>query len=182
MRLLDALTTIPAFIRNGRLDVLAINDLGRALYAPAFRAGADQPVNLARFCFLDPRATQLYPDWSSAADTAVALLRTEVGRDPYDRALTDLVGELSTRSEQFARRWAAHDVRLHRSGTKQFHHPVVGDLDLPFDALEIPGQVGLTLTSYSPEPGTPADDGLRLLASWSANQPEASDTSPNTAH
>ncbi len=110
------MTGAPAFVRNG----LAINALGRALYSEAF-VDPSRRVNLGRFCLLDPRATTLYPDWDVAADTAVALLRAEAGRDPYDKGLTDLVGELSTRSEDFRTRWAAHNVRLHRAGTKQFH-------------------------------------------------------------
>jgi transcriptional regulator with XRE-family HTH domain len=165
--LLDAMTDAPAFIRNGRLDILAVNPLGEALYAPAFDDPA-RPVNLARFCFLDPSAEDFYPSWQDAAHTTVALLRTEAGRDPYDKALSDLVGELATRSDQFRTRWAAHDVRLHHTGVKSFHHPVVGRLDLAFEALPLPADPGLTLTAYSAEAGTPAADALRLLASWAA--------------
>jgi transcriptional regulator with XRE-family HTH domain len=165
--LLDAMTDAPAFIRNGRLDILAINRLGEALYAPAFDS-PDRPVNLARFCFLDPRAEDLYPDWDDAANTTVALLRTEAGRDPYDKALTDLVGELVTRSDDFRIRWAAHNVRLHHTGVKHFHHPVVGRLDLAFEAMPLPADPGLTMTAYSAQAGTPSSDALRLLASWAA--------------
>lgn len=163
--LLDAMTDAPAFVRNGRLDVLAINPLGQALYASAFE-GPDRPVNLARFCFFTPAAEQLYPDWDEAANTTVALLRTEVGRDPYDKALSDLVGELATRSDDFRVRWAAHNVRLHHTGVKHFQHPVVGRLDLAFEAMPLPADPGLTLTAYSAEQGSPAHDALRLLASW----------------
>jgi transcriptional regulator with XRE-family HTH domain len=170
-QLLDAMTFAPAFVRNGRLDVLATNALGRALYAPAWRGGGAS-MNLARFAFLDPAAVDFYPDWDDAAHTTVALLRTEAGRDPFDRDLTDLIGELSTRSPQFAARWAAHDVRLHRSGIKHFHHPVVGDLDLAFEAMDL-ADTGLTLTAYTAEPGTPSKDALSLLASWSATTDES---------
>jgi transcriptional regulator with XRE-family HTH domain len=172
--LLDATTGAPAFVRNGRLDILAANALARALYSLVFD-GQAEPVNLARFCFLDPGAESLYPDWDEAADTTVALLRTEAGRDPQNRTLTALVGELSTRSHDFATRWARHDVRLHNTGRKRFSHPVVGELVLAFDAMELPAERGLTLTAYSAEPGTPAEEKLRLLASWSAtvDQPEA---------
>ncbi|ASN53409.1 helix-turn-helix transcriptional regulator [Sinomonas sp. R1AF57] len=168
-RLLDSMDGVPAFVRNGRLDILAINDLGRALYSEAYASGS-RPVNLARFQFLDPRSHNLYPDWEKAADTAVAILRTEAGRDPYDKSLTDLVGELSTRSDEFRTRWAMHDVRLHRGGYKDFRHPAVGDLHLAFDALDIPNAPGLTLTAYTADPGTPSEDGLRLLASWAATE------------
>ncbi|MBM2618424.1 helix-turn-helix domain-containing protein [Actinoplanes sp. LDG1-06] len=165
--LLDAMTEAPAFIRNGRLDILAINPLGQALYSPAFTTTA-RPVNLARFCFLDPAAQELYPDWGAAADTTVNLLRTEAGRDPYNKDLTDLVGELATRSDDFRTRWAAHNVRLHHTGVKHFQHPVVGRLELAFEAMPLPADPGLTLTAYSAEAGTPAHDTLRLLASWAA--------------
>lgn len=166
-RLLDAMVGVPAFVRDGRLDVLAINTMGRALYSLAYER-PERPVNLARFVFLDPRAHLLHPDWDASARTTVAILRTQAGRDPHDRGLSDLVGELSTRSDDFRRLWAAHDVRLHRFGAKHFRHPAVGDLDLTFDALELPGEPDLTLTAYSAEPGTLAADNLALLASWAA--------------
>ncbi|WP_169251974.1 helix-turn-helix transcriptional regulator [Brevibacterium sp. 'Marine'] len=162
-RLLDGMTGVPAFIRNGRLDVLAINALGQMLYSEAF-VHAARPVNLARFCFLDEGAHRLYPDWQKAADIAVALLHTEAGRDPSDEALTELVGELNTKSEDFRTLWAKHDVRLHQSGYKDFRHPLVGDLRLSMDALEMPAQHGLTLTAYSAEPNTPSETRMRRLA------------------
>jgi transcriptional regulator with XRE-family HTH domain len=166
-RLLDSMVSIPAFVRNGRLDILGINSIGQALYSLAFEQPG-RPVNLARFMFLDPRAHLLHPNWSESANTSVSILRTEAGRNPYDKGLTDLVGELSTRSEEFRTRWAAHNVRLHRSGSKHFHHPAVGNLHLSFDALELPDEPSLTLTAYSAEPGTPDADNLALLASWAA--------------
>jgi transcriptional regulator with XRE-family HTH domain len=166
--LLDAMTTAAAFVRNGRLDILAINELGRAFYAPIL-AMTDRPVNLARYCFFEPSAPEFYPDWEEAADTTVAILRTEAGRDPHNRALSDLVGELATRSDAFRTRWAAHDVRLHHTGTKRFRHPVVGDLSVAFNAMELPADPGLTLTVYTGEPGSSTEDKLRLLASWGAS-------------
>jgi transcriptional regulator with XRE-family HTH domain len=171
-RILDSMAGTPAFVRNGRLDILAINDLGRALYSAVFDEPR-RPANIARFNFLDPRANDFYPDWDDAANTTVALLRTEAGRDPHNRELTDLIGELATRSGQFRTRWAAHNVRQHRSGLKHFHHPVVGTLDLAFDAMDLPGEPGLTLTAYTAEPGTPSHDGLTLLASWVATAERA---------
>jgi transcriptional regulator with XRE-family HTH domain len=168
-RILDGMMGVSAFVRNARLDVLATNQLGYALYAPAFDDPV-RPVNLARFNFLDPRSRDFYPNWDDAANTAVALLRTEAGRNPYDRGLTDLIGELVTRSETFRTRWAAHNVRLHRSGTKHFHHPVVGDLELSFEAMELSADIGLTLTAYTADPDSPSADGLALLASWAATQ------------
>jgi transcriptional regulator with XRE-family HTH domain len=179
-QILDGMSGFPAFIRNGRLDIIAINTLGETLYTQAF-ANPARPVNLARFVFLDPRAHLLHPNWDASAATSVAILRTEAGRNPYDKGLTDLVGELSTRSEEFRSLWAAHDVRLHYTGTKHFRHPAVGDLDLTFDALEIPSDPGLTLTIYSAEPGTAAADGLSLLASWAASSHEVDEPAANAA-
>jgi transcriptional regulator with XRE-family HTH domain len=169
-RVLDSMTDAPAFIRNGRLDILAVNTLGRALYAPLFDT-PDRPVNVARFQFLHPGGADFFPDWDISVDTTVALLRTEAGRAPYDRNLTDLVGELVTRSEEFRTAWAKHNVRLHHTGTKRFHHPAVGDLALDFEAMALPADPGQTLTSYSAAPGTPSADGLSLLATWAATEP-----------
>jgi transcriptional regulator with XRE-family HTH domain len=169
--MLDAMTTAAAFIRNGRLDILAINPLGLAFYAPLY-AGAAEPVNLARYCFLDPSAVVFYPDWEDAADTTVAILRTEAGRDPYNKALTDLVGELATRSDAFRTRWATHDVRLHHTGAKRFCHPAVGALTVGFNATELAADPGLTFTVYTAEPGSSSAEKLALLASWGATTVE----------
>jgi transcriptional regulator with XRE-family HTH domain len=166
-RLLDAITAAPAVIQNGRLDVLAANQLGRALYSEMFR-DPTRPLNHARFTFLDPRARDLYPDWERAANDSVALLRAQAGRDPYERELTDLVGELSTLSEEFRTRWAAHDVRLHQTGAKRFHHPVVGELTLTFEMMELAADPGLNLLTYTAEPGSESEAGLNLLGSWAA--------------
>lgn len=169
-RILDSMTGVAAFIRNARLDVLAINPLGKALYAPVFElADHDRRVpNIARFNFLDPRARAFYPQWDESADTTVALLRTAAGRDPDDRDLTDLVGELATRSDEFRTRWGAHNVRLHRGGLKRFHHPIVGELALDYDSMDLPAAPGLALTIYSAALDTASADALTMLASWNA--------------
>jgi transcriptional regulator with XRE-family HTH domain len=166
-RLLASMASTPAFVRNGRIDVLATNPLFRALYSPVFD-NSSGPPNLARFTFLDPRARDFYPEWDEAADGTVALLRGQAGRDPHDRDLSDLVGELATRSDEFRTRWAGHDVRLHQAGIKHFHHPVVGPIEVVFDSLEPSADPGLILTTYSAEPNTPSEDALKLLASWAA--------------
>ena len=165
--MLDAMAGVPAFVRNGRLDILGANRLGRALYAEQFE-GATQPPNTARFFFLDPRATSFYVDWDRVAHDVVAVLRAEAGSDPYDRDLSDLIGELSTRSELFRTLWAAHNVRRHDTGLKRFHHPVVGALDLTFEAMELVADPGLTMFVYSAEPGSKSEEALNLLGSWSA--------------
>ncbi|MEU2661398.1 helix-turn-helix transcriptional regulator [Micromonospora sp. DT46] len=166
---LDAVTAGPAFVRNGRMDLLAANQLARAFYAQAY-ADPQRPANIARFTFLDDNAHDFYPDWDSAADVCVAILRTEAGRDPRDKDLHDLVGELSTRSAEFRTRWGTHDVRHHGTGAKRFHHHIVGDLTLAYEGLEMAAEPGLTLTIYAAEPGSPSEDALRLLASWAASQ------------
>ena len=175
-RLLDAMT-VPAIVGNARQDLVAANALGYAFYAPLYpdpqHPDPSVPVNFVRFCFLDPQAHEFYPDWDFMADVAVNNLRTEAGRDPYDRGISDLVGELSTRSEEFRVRWAKHNVRLHQTGTKRFHHPVVGDIEVGYETMPIPADPGLVLTVYSPEPATPSADALSLLASWTATRPAA---------
>ena len=139
-------------------------DLARAARAGAVR----EPGRRAQPQQIRPSAAEFYPDWEEAADTTVSILRTEAGRDPYNRALTDLVGELATRSDTFRTRWAAHDVRLHHTGTKRFRHPLVGDLTVGFNATELPADPGLTLTVYTAEPGSGSAEKLALLASWGA--------------
>jgi transcriptional regulator with XRE-family HTH domain len=175
---LDAITAGPAFLRNGRMDLLATNALARAFYAPAYVASGSPP-NLARFQFLDTvRSREFYPDWDYFADVCVAILRSEAGRDPHDRGLHDLVGELSTRSEDFRRRWAAHDVRQHSAGEKTWHHPAVGTMTLHYQAAELVGEAGVTLTIYTAEPGSPSETNLRLLASLAASEHAAESAPP----
>jgi len=176
--ILDGMTDTPAFVRNGRLDILAANPLGRALYSPAFAALA-RPVNLARFRFFDPAARDLYPDFADSGRITVELLRTEAGRDPFNKSLTALIGELSTRSEEFRALWAAQNVRLHRTGVKHFRHPAVGVLDLMFEAMALEADEGLTLTAYTAQPGTSSHDGLRLLATWAATRQDEDNEEDN---
>jgi transcriptional regulator with XRE-family HTH domain len=164
---LDAISGAAAFISNDRLDILAANALGRALYSELYEAPV-RPVNTARFVFLDPRADAAFPDWDRVAGETVAILRSAAGRDPYNRELTDLVGELATQSEAFRARWAAHNVRFHTTGTKQFVHPVVGELSLSYNLLALGADPGLTLATYTAEPGSRSEDALRLLGSWAA--------------
>ncbi len=171
-RILDAITGAPAFVRNGRMDILAANRLGRAFYSQHFDS-PHGPPNSARFIFLDPRAADFYVEWEQVATDAVAILRSEAGRDPYDRDLSDLVGELSTRSETFRTRWAAHNVRFHDTGSKRFHHPVVGDLGLTFETMQLAADAGLMLFVYTAEPGSKSEEALNLLASWAATLDEA---------
>ena len=172
---LDGLTGAAAFVHNARLDNLAANQLGYALYSDMFsRAGGPGPVNSARYVFLDPGARDFYADWERAASDVVAILRTAAGHDPYDRDLSDLVGELSTQSAEFRTRWAAHNVRFHDTGTKDFHHPLVGEITLTYNRMELAGDPGLAITIYTAEPNSKSAEALSLLGSWAATteQPE----------
>lgn len=166
---LDAITTTPAFVRNGRMDLLGSNLLGRALYDGVYAVG-DAIPNLARFTFLAEPARSFHPDWAGAADVTVDILRAEAGRDPHDRDLHDLVGELGTRSDEFRIRWGAHNVRRHGTGVKEFHHPVVGDVTLTYEGLEVTEDPGLHFLIYVAEPGSASAEALRLLGSWAAGQ------------
>jgi transcriptional regulator with XRE-family HTH domain len=169
-QVLDAMTDAPAWIRNGRHDIVAMNQLARALYSPVL-ADPRRPANTTRFVYLHPEeAEEFFVDYNKIAGDAAAMLRLEAGRNPHDKALIELVGELSTRSETFRRRWASHDVKFHRSGQKRLHHPVVGQLDLDFESMEPSSEPGLQLNVYTAAAGTPTADGLRLLASWAASQ------------
>jgi hypothetical protein len=170
--MLDAITGAPAAVLNGRLDMLATNTLARGLFSELYVDPA-RPVNNARFVFLSPRAPDFYRDWERAADDTVAILRTAAGRDPYDRDLSDLVGELSTRSDAFRTRWAAHNVRIHRTGTKLVNHPVVGELTLTYEMLELAADSGLAVLIYTAEAGSKSAEGLDLLAGWTATLDEA---------
>jgi transcriptional regulator with XRE-family HTH domain len=166
-RIVDAMGDMPAFVSNGRLDVLYANALAEALYSEHFR-DAVRPVNTARFLFLDPRARTFYPDWDNVIRDSVAALHGEAGRSPYDRGLSDLIGLLSTRSEEFRVHWARHDVRFHRSGTKRMQHPLVGELTLAYERLELPADPGLAIVTYSAEPASASEGRLRELSLWAA--------------
>ncbi|MGO1182974.1 MAG: helix-turn-helix transcriptional regulator [Micrococcaceae bacterium] len=165
---LEGFTAGPAFVRNGRMDLLASNALARAFYSEVYDM-ASQPPNLARYAFLDERSRVFYPEREAMADVTAAILRTEASRDPHNKDLHDLIGELSTRSEDFRTRWSQHNVRHHGSGIKNFRHPDVGDLTLAYEGMSMEAQHGLTLTTYVAEPGSPSNEGLRLLASWAAS-------------
>jgi transcriptional regulator with XRE-family HTH domain len=166
VRILESIGS-PAIVRNSRVDYLAANPLGRALYAPLFDS-VEQPANSARFTFLDPAAQEFYVDWERTAKDLVAHLRSEAGRNPYDRGLSDLVGELSTRSPEFGTWWGAHNVRYHQTGTKRLRHPVVGELELAYEVMGLSADDGLTISVYSADPGSRSQEALDLLASWTS--------------
>ena len=177
-RILDSMTEAAAFLHNARLDNLATNHLGRALYSDLF-ASMPRPAvpNNARYIFLEEGSRDFYVDWERAANDVVGILRSEAGRDPYDRDLSDLVGELSTQSHEFRTRWAAHNVRLHYTGVKQLHHPVVGELTLTYDRMELPADTGLSITTWTAEAGSKSAEALGLLGSWAATELPPSDRS-----
>jgi hypothetical protein len=163
--MVDAMTGAAAFIVNSRQDILLANHLGRAFYAPVLESPG--PANMARFTYLDPRARDFFTDWSRTARECVAALRTQAGRDPLDRDLSDLIGELSTQSEEFAALWVAHDVRLHRKTEKNFNHPVAGELTLRYERLAVDGDPGLEIYAYIAEPGSRSAEAFNFLASYS---------------
>lgn len=179
-QLLDAMHGVPVVVQNGRLDVVGVNGLGRALFSELFDSPR-QPANFARYLFLDPRARRYYRQWDDSAEQIVALLRAEAGRTPRDRDLSDLVGELATCSDTFRTLWAAHDVREHRTGSKAVTHPLVGDIDLSFEALDISTERGLQFIAFTAQPGSASADALNLLASWAAPTDASASTSVATS-
>ncbi len=166
---LDSITGAPALVNNNRMDVVAANALGYAMYFDLFQSTTG-PANYGRFIFLDPRGREFYPDWNRAANTNVEILRRQAGRFPHDKGIAELVGELSMRSEEFRTLWAAHNVRRHRTGMKTFHHPVVGPLELTYQQLELDEDTGLGITVYPAVPGSSSEEALKLLASWAATE------------
>jgi len=180
-QLMDAMPGLPASIQNGRLDLLATNPLGRALYAEIYdrHTGSGAP-NLARYLFLDDHSHETFPNWHTVAEDAVATLQAESARDPGTKAFVELIGQLSTVSIPFRSMWAGHNVSGHRRGRKRIHHPLVGEIDLNYEALELPGAPGLQLVTFLPAPGSPAEDALGLLGAWStpSTAPLADETPP----
>lgn len=178
-QVLDAISDAPAWVRNGRHDIVATNRLARALYSPVLD-DPRRPANTTRFVYLDPAAREFFVDWDRIANDAAAMLRLEAGHNPHDQALIELVGELSTQSEIFRQRWASHDVQFHRSGQKRLRHPIVGQLDLNYESMELPSEPGLTLNVYTAAPDSPTADGLKMLASWAATQELTDDSRTST--
>jgi transcriptional regulator with XRE-family HTH domain len=174
---------VPALIQGRRMDVLAANRLGYALYTD-FEARPSRERNFAHFVFLDEAARTLYADWDRAAGDCVAMLRLYAGRHPDDPQLIELIGELSVRSEAFRRMWGDHDVLAHMTGTKRLHHPIVGDLTLDYEVLTVEGDPEQALVLYVPEPASPSAEALDLLASWittTATEPHAPKGTHNPA-
>jgi transcriptional regulator with XRE-family HTH domain len=166
-RFIDAIA-MPVWVRDRRMDLVAANATGRALYAPLLQDPASRG-NTARYTFFSPGSRIFFPDWEESATNIVASLRTYAGQNPRDKRLTDLIGELVTRSDDFRVRWAAHDVRHHRTGIKRIHHPEVGDLELVYEAMDFPANPEWFMFGYTAEPGTPSEERLKLLGSLAAS-------------
>ena len=184
---LDSITMSAAFVRSGRGDIVASNALCRALYAPMFDSDTTDErgrANFPRYFFLDPDSAQFFVDWDEGARVTAALLRAEAGREPYDRSMRELVGELSTLNSEFRAMWAAHDVRIRHEGIKRLEHPEVGRLELSFHSLDLPlcRRAVHDLIIYAAEPGTPSEDRLKVLASWAATQPPAAEPTRHKRH
>lgn len=173
--MVDSMTDAAALVGNPYLGITAMNHLGRAMFSPMLETAPEGRANFSRFAFLEPAARDFYADWESAARTCVALLRMALGRQPHQRELQALVGELSTHSAEFRTMWAAHEVRLHHSGTKAFNHPEVGLVELSYHSVELPSDPGHTLTIYNAVPGSASADALRLLSSWAASPDQGHD-------
>lgn len=168
-QVLDAITDAPAWIRNGRHDVLAMNQLGRALYSPVL-ADPRRPSNTARFLYSNPDvARTFFVDYDHVTRNAAAMLRMEAGRDPHNEQLLALIDELSASSELFRTQWGSGDVRLHGYGSKRVNHPVVGRLDLDFESMDLSTDYGLQLNVYTAPAQGPTAGNLSLLASWAAS-------------
>ena len=169
-QVLDAITGAPALIRNGRHDVLAMNHLARALFAPVL-ADVRRPANLARFVYLHPcEAAMFFVEHDQVARDCAAVLRMQMGRHPDDEELRALVNELHAQSEAFRQQWASQNVRLHGHGSKQIDHPVVGRLDLDFESLDLATDPDLHINVYTAPAGSSTSDKLALLASWADEQ------------
>ncbi|WP_370666350.1 helix-turn-helix transcriptional regulator [Streptomyces sp. IBSBF 2507] len=180
-RVVEGIPDLPAYVQNNRMDMLAANAMGRALYAPMYAEPAWE-ANTARFAFFSPAAQTFYADYERVTHSAVGALRIAAGKNPYDRELSNLIGELSTRSDTFRRLWGGHDVHVFREGNKRFRHPAVGDLDLDYERLDLPDDSGLSVVVYSAPAGSASGDGLKLLASWAADthQEDAAGTDAQT--
>lgn len=172
LRIIEGLHDQPAYVRDNRMDILAANSLARALFHQVFE---QEPANVCRYVFLDPRAPSLYLDWERVARNGVGVLRVEAAKNPYDRELSNLIGELSTRSDTFRTMWGEQNVHIYTKGTKRFLHPAVGEMALVHESLDLPSEDGLSITVYNAAPGTPAADALQLLASWAATREEAAE-------
>lgn len=167
--------TVPAVVQNSRMDLIAANELGRALYPGPFSMTGQ--ANFARFAFLDSRAADFYGDFEGARNFTVSILRAAAGRDPLDKKLSDLIGELAARSSDFAARWGKHNVQRHSQGRKTFHHPGVGTLDLIYTDLALPADPTVSITTYTAAPDSATADALALLGAWARTRQDEQTTS-----
>ncbi|WP_027660159.1 helix-turn-helix transcriptional regulator [Salinispora fenicalii] len=159
LRVVDLMADSPVLIMNHRLDVLAGNRLARLLY------GLPMPgSNTARHVFLEEREHGLYTDWEACTLIVVGHLRLAAGKYPEEPRLTSLIGELAMNSERFRGLWARADVRARPHGRRSYRHPLVGLLELHQESLAPPDDSGVELLVLSASPGSPSEDGLRLLA------------------
>ncbi|WP_033822737.1 helix-turn-helix domain-containing protein, partial [Kitasatospora sp. MBT63] len=179
-QLLDMMDGIPAYVIGRRLDIIAWNRLACALIGD-FAALPPEQRNMAWQVFRDPAARELYDDWEGKATDVVGFLRLDAGSFPDDPRLAALIGELSLKSEDFRRLWAAHDVRDKGHGTKELHHPLVGRLTLQYETLRLPADPDQVLLTYHAEPGSPSAESLRLLASWAATEATEAATASEAA-
>jgi transcriptional regulator with XRE-family HTH domain len=174
--MLDALDPVPAVVHGPRLEVVAINRMGKILIDD-FDAMPAADRNMAKWMFLNPKAREVYPDWPEIAAQMVAILRAAAAPDAADPSLTNVVGELSTRSEEFARFWADYRVYKHTHGTKRFHHDAVGEMTINYESLIPAADPDLSLIVYTAATGSPSEEKLKLLSSWAVTLPQRPDGS-----
>jgi transcriptional regulator with XRE-family HTH domain len=177
-RLIDQLTETPAIVLGRRMDVLAWNSMASALYTN-FDTLRPTQRNYVRLLFTDADMRALHVDWEGAARTAVATLRMEAATDPDDTDLALLVGELSAQDSDFRTWWAGHHATTGSYGTKNYRHPVVGDLTLDCDVWASPDGSKQRLMVLTAEPGTPSHQALQILASWTAQPPADGQRQPH---
>lgn len=167
--LLESMDAVPAYVVGRRSEILAWNRMAAAVFGDWGRLPA-QERNWARLVFLNPDYRELFVEWEQKAYDMVAYLRMDAGLHPDDPQLSSLVGELSVKSEEFRRLWAAHDVKEKIHGVKHVRHPLVGGLTLLWESFRPAGDdTGQSLVTYFAEPGTPSAEALKLLCSWGAD-------------
>lgn len=179
-QLLEAVGEVPAVVLGRRTDILAANHMARLVFAD-FPAMAREQRNYTRWIMLDPAARVLFTDWHAAASDAVAALRADVGKHPGDPAATALVGELAVNSEEFRQWWARHTVARKSAGTLKLHHGVVGGVELDFEHLLLPDDPDQSLRIYTAKNGSPSQDALTLLSTWSGGATPENETVSNSS-
>lgn len=161
-RMLEALRPYPALVTNRIGDFVGWNAAGLRLL-PGL---SDLPVsqrNAARYGFLHPAARELFVNWEEQVTGLVTGLRQLSATEPAATDVSDLVAELAEASTDFRRLWDRYDIDLYVTGSQELRHPLVGELTIDYQVLEIQGEGGLTLMAYHAEPGSPEYEAFARL-------------------